>query len=258
MKKKIVIIVAVLALSGVGVAIYFLARPAAAPVVNNTTAEEPADTGPANETPAFDKSQHSLTDAASLWVVVNKLNPIQPQSYVPDDLVLPNVSQRVPGVEQMKLRSEAAAAIEKMFAGAADDGYNLQITTAFRGYNYQNTLYSGYVSSQGQAAADAQSARPGYSEHQTGWAADIRSADNPSTCYLEACFGDMAEGKWLAEHAHEYGFLLRYPADKTAVTGYMYEPWHFRYIGLDLAAEMRAQNITTLEEFFDLPPAPNY
>ncbi len=261
MKKKALVIslniVAALIIGGL--AAYFFAHRAAAPTQQSTTnANSNTDLPPAEEetSNAFDKTQHSLTDPASLWVVVNKLNPLNPQQYAPNDLVLPNVSQRIPGVEQMKLRQAAAASLERMFTAAAAEGLHLQITTAFRGYNYQRTLYTGYVASEGQAAADTQSARPGYSEHQTGWAVDIRPQSGQ--CYLEACFGDMAEGKWLAENAHTYGFLLRYPADKAAVTGYTYEPWHFRYVGQELTAEMRRQNITTLEEFFGLPAAPTY
>ncbi|BDZ54481.1 hypothetical protein GCM10025870_15540 [Agromyces marinus] len=72
------------------------------------------------------------------------------------------------------------------------------------------------------------------------------------------CLADTAEGQWLRDNAHRFGFLLRYPADKVDVTGYQFEPWHFRYIGTELALEMREKGITTLEEFFGLPPAPNY
>ncbi len=206
--------------------------------------------------PEFNKTQYSTTDPASLWVVVNKLHPLNPQTYNPDDLVLPNVSLRIPGAAQMKMRKEAATALEQMFQDAKSAGFNLQITTAHRGYSYQKTLYDGYVAEQGKSVADTQSARPGYSEHQSGWAADIRPESGK--CYLEACFGDMEEGKWLAQNAYSYGFILRYPQGKTDVTGYTYEPWHFRYVGKELAAEMKKQNILTLEEFFGLGPAPDY
>lgn len=236
---------------------YFWAQRVSAPAANGSDQpKQVTDDQPAPKT--FDKSRYSLSDPASSWVVVNKLRPIAPTNYVPTDLMVPNVSQRVPGAEQMKLRTEASAALESMFTAATAAGFDLQITTAFRGYNYQKTLYDGYVASDGQATADNVSARPGYSEHQTGWAADIRAGDKPNQCYLEQCFGAMEEGKWLAAHAHEYGFLLRYPADKVAVTGYTYEPWHFRYIGTELATEMHDQSITTLEEFFGLSAATNY
>lgn len=156
----------------------------------------------------------------------------------------------------MQMRSAAATALEKMFAGAANAGYKLQISTAYRGYAYQKQLYDGYVTSAGQAAADQESARPGYSEHQTGLAVDIRSASN--TCSLEACFGTTPEGEWLAANAYRYGFLLRYPQDKESVTGYEYEPWHFRYIGTDLSNELYNDHVQTLEEFFHVSGGTTY
>jgi D-alanyl-D-alanine carboxypeptidase len=130
------------------------------------------------------------------------------------------------------------------------------LSSGYRSYDYQVGLYNGYVKSQGQATADTQSARPGYSEHQTGLAVDIEPASKK--CELDACFADTPEGKWLVANAYKYGFILRYTQDKTAVTGYAYEPWHFRYVGTPLATEMHNQNVATLEEFFNLPVAPDY
>ncbi len=98
---------------------------------------------------------------------------------------------------------------------------------------------------------------PGYSEHQTGLAVDLAPVPAQG-CNLEICFGSMPQGKWLAANCWQYGFLLRYPADKVAVTGYQYEPWHFRYIGIPLATEMHNEGVETMEEFFGLPAAPNY
>ena len=150
----------------------------------------------------------------------------------------------------MQMRAVTATALEQMFSAAKLDGINLQVVSAYRSYSYQQTLYSGYVSEVGQAAADEESARPGYSEHQTGLAVDIGAANG--VCVLEACFGSTPEGEWLAANAYKYGFLLRYPADKTAITGYEYEPWHFRYIGTALSDEMHKEGIQTLEEFFNV------
>lgn len=207
-------------------------------------------------TDSFSKTQFSTTDPTSLWVIVNKQHPLQPATYAPSDLRYPNVTLRVPGQTEMQMRNAAATALEKMFAGAESAGYKLQVSTAYRGYSYQKTLYDGYVANAGQAAADQESARPGYSEHQTGLAVDIRSQSDK--CSLEACFGTMPEGKWLAANAYKYGFLLRYPADKVSVTGYEYEPWHFRYIGVDLSQELHKQNIQTLEEFFGVTGGTTY
>ncbi len=256
MKKKIIIVAVIAVLIGVGGAFFIKSRGISEESSQQKSYTQSNKTTDKKQAPEFNKTQFSTTDPASLWVVVNKQHPLNPQTYNPDDLVLPNVSLRIPGAAQMKMRKEAATAIEQMFQDAKSAGLNLQITTAHRGYAYQKTLYDGYVAEQGKSVADTQSARPGYSEHQSGWAADIRPESGK--CYLEACFGDMEEGKWLAENAHSYGFILRYPQGKTDITGYTYEPWHFRYVGKELAAEMKKQNILTLEEFFGLGPAPDY
>lgn len=204
----------------------------------------------------FNKTQHSLTDPSSIWVVVNKKRSLQPANYIPANLVTPSVLLRVPDSESMQLRADVALALKDMFASAEAAGAPLMLSSAYRSYTYQVNLYNGYVMDEGQAQADKSSARPGFSEHQTGLAMDVEPADK--SCEVQACFADTAAGKWLATNAWQHGFLLRYPADKTTVTGYEFEPWHFRYIGKELAAEMHAKNITTLEEFFGLPAAPNY
>jgi len=144
-----------------------------------------------------------------------------------------------------------------MVAAAKQAGITLNLQSGYRSYNFQVTLYNRYVQQQGQAVADTQSARPGYSEHQTGFAADLGGTSQPS-CNVEACFGDTPEGKWLAAHASEYGFIIRYPADRDSTTGYVYEPWHVRYVGTELAAEMRAKGVATLEDFFGTGNAASY
>lgn len=156
----------------------------------------------------------------------------------------------------MQMRAITASALEQLFAGAKADGIDLQVVSSYRSYTYQQTVYDSYISSQGQAAADTFSARPGYSEHQTGLAVDIGGTDN--VCDLSQCFGSAPEGEWLAANAYKYGFLLRYPADKVAITGYEYEPWHFRYIGTYLSEEMHKDSIQTLEEFFDVSGGTTY
>jgi zinc D-Ala-D-Ala carboxypeptidase len=102
--------------------------------------------------------------------------------------------------------------------------------------------------------SDPTTAPPGRSEHQTGLAIDIGSESG--YCSLAECFADTPEGQWLAANAWRFGFLLRYPADKIDITGYTFEPWHYRYIGVDLSTEMHERGVTTLEEFFGLPAAP--
>ena len=203
--------------------------------------------------PAFDKSAMSIDDPASLWVVSDKLRPLSPVDYVPSDLVTIDVASQNPPV----FRREAGDALLALFAaGEAEGAGQFQVQSAYRSYATQVSVYQGWVDRLGQAQADIQSARPGHSEHQTGLVADISPI--PLSCALQACFGDTAQGQWLAANAWRYGWLLRYPADKTAVTGFTYEPWHFRYVGVPLATELHTTGVTTLEEFFGLPAAPTY
>ncbi|MBL3698715.1 M15 family metallopeptidase [Leucobacter luti] len=221
----------------------------------------PADTAAPTATPTpeptplvpeFDPSAHSIDDPTSIWVVSNKLRPLTPVDFAPEDLVMPE------GVENefsQPLREAAARAAEQFVGAAAVAGQQVRIISAYRDYDTQVSLYDGYVARDGQDAADTYSARPGHSEHQTGLVIDL---DDHGDCYLAACFGETPAGSWLALHAFEYGFIVRYPAGKEDVTGFMPEPWHFRYVGAELAAEMRDRRITTLEEFFELPPAPGY
>lgn len=206
---------------------------------------------------SFNKKQFSLDDPTSLWVIVNKHRPLDPKKYVPADLAPPHVPLRITSsTDEMSLRPEAARALEKLYQDAKQSGVELMVASAYRGYMYQQSLYYTYVERQGQAEADTQSARPGHSEHQTGWAVDVE----PTTrkCEVEACFADTPEGKWVAANAYKYGFVIRYQKDEQATTGYIYEPWHLRYVGKALAEELHKQGDPTLEEFFGLEAAPDY
>jgi len=221
-----------------------------------TDAARPAPTAsptPIALVPRFDKAARSHDDPASIWVVVDKYRPLQPVDFTPPDLVV----VPVPHVWEPQLRREASDAVVALFAAfTAETGLQLQSQSSYRSYPTQVSVYNDDVSAHGQAVADTSTARPGTSEHQTGLAIDISAL--PSKCSLDACFGATPQGTWLAQNAWKYGFLLRYPEDKVAVTGYAYEPWHFRYIGIDLATEMHTEGVTTLEEFFGLPAAPTY
>ncbi len=219
-----------------------------------TSSTTPQKTNPAK--PVFDKTRYSISDPNSLWVVVNKQRPLNPKTYAPTDLVVPNAPLRVPGNDSMQLRAETASAMETMFAAAKAAGDPLMVSSGYRSYNYQVSLYGSYVAAHGQASADTFSARPGYSEHQTGLAVDVEPLDKQ--CDVDQCFANTPAGEWITAHAYEYGFFIRYPADKVAVTGFEYEPWHLRYVGKELALEMHTTHTETLEEFFGLPAAPNY
>ena len=203
--------------------------------------------------PTFDRAARSIDDPNSIWVVVDKLRPLTPTDYAPDDLV----DVPIPFANPPQLRQEASDAVVAMFSTfTAETGLALQSQSAYRSFDAQTRVYNNDVGNLGQAGADLSTARPGTSEHQTGLTIDISA--QPGQCSLDACFADTPHGQWLAANAWRFGFLLRYPADKIPVTGYEFEPWHFRYIGIELATEMHNTGVTTLEEFFGLPAAPSY
>ncbi|CAN5542969.1 hypothetical protein BH09ACT4_BH09ACT4_17930 [soil metagenome] len=225
--------------------------PSSTPIPTPSTTPTPRPDAPLKLT--FDRRQFSIDDPASLWVVVNKLRPLDPKSYAASDLV----QTPVPFVNSPVLRKEAADQIVAMFAAYTDEtGNKMQAQSAYRSYDTQVGVYNGWVASLGQAGADQTSARPGHSEHQTGLAMDISSV--PNVCALDQCFAKTDQGKWLAANAYKWGFILRYPNKMTKITGYEFEPWHYRYVGILLATEMHTTGIATMEQFFDLPAAPDY
>lgn len=199
--------------------------------------------------------QHSLTDPASPWLVVNKHRPLASPQYAPSDLVQPNVPLAVSG-EAALLNSTTAAAAEQLFAAAAAEGVTLTLASGYRSYATQVATYGSYVSSQGQAQADTASARPGYSEHQTGWAFDI--GDGGGACGFQPCFAEQPAAVWTKAQAHRFGFVVRYPWMFHEITGYYYESWHLRFIGVDAATDMAKRGVATLEEYFGLEAAPAY
>ena len=200
----------------------------------------------------------SLSDPTSISVVVNKLRPLVPNTYEPNDLVVPSFPHRANITDtESHVSQKIVSDLEAMVAAASAAGKQLNLQSGYRSYNFQISLYNGYVESQGQSVADSQSARPGYSEHQTGLAADLGSVSSPE-CNVMQCFADTPEGKWLAVNAYKYGFIIRYPAGKQSVTGYEYEPWHIRYVGKQIALNMHNRNTETLEEYYKLSPAPDY
>lgn len=201
---------------------------------------------------AFDPTLYSVDEPSSLWVVVNKARPLSVIDYAPDNLVAPEL----PSAFAPLLRADAARALAEMFDAATADGVGLMIQSSYRGYALQVRIKRESVERWGQQVSDSRSARAGHSEHQTGLAVDLTGENGQ--CTLEACFGETVEGKWLAENSWKFGFILRYLEGTTDVTGYIYEPWHFRYVGEELAREIWLQGYPTLEEFFGLPPAPDY
>ncbi|GAA1680584.1 hypothetical protein GCM10010977_20970 [Citricoccus zhacaiensis] len=205
--------------------------------------------GPA-ASPSAPLADHDSPD--SVHVLVNKLNPLDPADYAPQDLRGPDVPA---SKASMELRDEAAGAAEDLFAAASADEVDLTLVSAYRSYGYQQGTYGGWVERYGQAEADRISARPGFSEHQTGLAIDVGAADG--ACTLEQCFGDTPEGAWVAEHAAEHGWIIRYPDGAEDVTGYSPEPWHLRYVGTEAAAGV-VRSGGVLETAWGFGPAPGY
>lgn len=185
--------------------------------------------------------------AASPVVVVNKRRPLTPVRYTPGPLV---------GVEGPLMRNDAAQQLTRLLSGARAAGVAMVPVSGYRSYDTQASLYASYVQQYGQATADLISARPGHSEHQTGLTIDIGNANG--ACGLQECFGGTPSGVWAAQNAWRYGFIVRYPQGQTSITGYAYEPWHLRYVGLTIASEMRSHNLSTLEHYMGLPAAPSY
>lgn len=218
-----------------------------------TATATPTLTPTPTPTPTFNTALYSIDDPTSLWVIVNKTRPMNPITYIPSDLLRANIS----AIQDLRMRAEVGAASEAMFAAAQSEaGISLSLLSAFRSFEAQTRIYNGWVGSLGQEGADLTSARPGHSEHQTGLAIDLGTT--PALCSLDPCFATTPAGEWLAANAHRFGFILRYSEGSTPITGYEFEPWHYRYVGLELAAELNALGNPTLEEFFGLPPAPDY
>lgn len=193
-----------------------------------------------------------IDDSDSVIVVVNKRRPLKPQNYVPS---LVHVDVR--HLWSPLLRAEAAEPLVSMFAAfEAETGLQLRLQNSYRSYATQTDTYSYHVATKGQAQADRGSARPGHSEHQTGLALDVDGVG--FGCSIQQCFGDLVHGQWLEANAWRFGWVIRYPDGYEHITGYDWEPWHLRYVGVEVSTAMHKQGIATLEEYFGLEAAPTY
>jgi D-alanyl-D-alanine carboxypeptidase len=207
---------------------------------------EPEEPAPNQEAEGVEKGI-LIENPDSLDVIVNKKRNL-PENYVPEDLTaLTDIPTVLSNPEVNQLRKAAYEALKELFDAAKEEGYELHARSGYRSYYTQASLYTSYVENYGKAAADKYSAKPGQSEHQTGLSMDI-------TCEainykLDTTFGETEEGKWVAENAHRYGFIIRYPKGKEDITGYAYEPWHIRYLGVELAEKIYESGLT-LEEYF--------
>ncbi len=249
--RRTLVALTIILLVIIGVVIYLVSKKPQqkalpSPVGNSNSQTKPQTTpspapAPTPEPVKPTPTPASVSDPSSLTAVINKQRPL-PAGYVPPNLV---------AVAGGTVRSEAATNLNQLLQDAQSAGVGMKIISSYRSYATQQSTYNGWVARDGVAQADTYSARPGYSEHQTGLAIDLGNG----TCDLEICFGTTASGIWLKNNAPKYGFVIRYPQGKTSVTGYQYEPWHIRYIGSNYARQV---GDLTLEEYFKLPAAPSY
>ena len=180
--------------------------------------------------------------------MVNKQRPLNPKTYIPKPLAYVNGAP---------LRKDAAVALGQMAAAMKKAGAGtLWLNSGYRSYATQVVVHDRDVRMLGLIAGEKLAARPGYSEHQTGLAADVSALGQG--CQIQVCFAKTKAGKWLAANSWQYGFVLRYENGLTPTTGYQFEPWHFRFIGVEAATDYRSKSSKSLEGYWGLPPAPSY
>jgi LAS superfamily LD-carboxypeptidase LdcB len=221
--------------------------PDAQNLVETDDEDTGADQPPAGESAdTIDLPLLVIADGDYLMALVVK-DTILKSDYVPPDL------QPVPAYMKpaysMQLRARALEHLEQLYQAAADDGIELAIRSAYRSYSTQKGLFEDYAKRYGEEEANRFSARPGQSEHQLGTTVDFGG----TSVDFKAAFGETPQGLWLAENAWRFGFAMSYPAGKEHITGYIFEPWHYRYIGVDNATEWRSSG-KTLKEFLESKP----
>lgn len=175
-------------------------------------------------------------------VTVRELTVMDGCTYV-DGILIANKTYGMPETYDPGMLPETEQAFNALQADAKDLGLNIYESSGYRTYQYQISVYKSMCDAYGEDYACMYSARPGYSEHQTGYTVDCNSIDNT--------FAETAEGQWLADNCHNYGFIIRYPEGKEDITGYAYESWHIRYVGIEAATEIYEQGLT-LEEYLDV------
>ena len=172
--------------------------------------------------------------------LINKYNRIN-KEYKPNDLVIPQLNNP----NKLYLRKDASESYEKMVNDMQKENLNIYLESAYRSYPYQTYLYNKYKDKDGIEKADTYSARPGYSEHQLGLSFDLKTKE-----YSYEEFDKSDEFIWLTNNCYKYGFILRYPKDKESITGYNYEPWHYRYVGKTVSKSMKNKDITFDEYYY--------
>lgn len=185
--------------------------------------------------PAPKPALKEIADGNYLLALVTKQTTLG--RYAPSDLV--RIPQSMRPSRELYLRKEAFTHLEKLMADAERDGVKLSIVSAYRSYSYQEVLFNRYAKQHGEKEANRFSARPGQSEHQLGTTIDFGG----TSVDLTTAYGDTLQGRWLAENAYKYGFVMSYPPGMEAITGYIYEPWHYRYIGVEEALKWKESGL---------------
>ena len=255
-----------------GLSIYFRSHPikveAPEPAIENLPEEKETDktppdsdpSEPANNTgddtetagenisePEETPLPSALTDPNSVTVLVNKNHSLK-ADFVPSDLSEPYVNSTG---DVIQISSKAAESLKEMINAAKEADIQIYLTSGYVSYDTQEDYYTDRVTLVGEAEANRIIAKAGFSEHQTGLAVDF--SNEPTGMGITSAFAETAAGKWLYEHAYEYGFILRYPEGKESITGYTWQPWHYRYVGSDVSGAMHAVSPDlTFEEYYHI------
>jgi len=226
------------------IGIWFHNNPSS-PVINTDPEENADGTGEGETEPAPLPAE--LTDPSSITVLVNKTHSL-PADYVPEKLVTPYVNSTS---DVIQVSSKAADQLKEMVTKAAEDEVTLYLTAGYISYETQDDYFHDRAGMVGEAEANKVIAKAGFSEHQTGLAFDF--SDEASGTATTVAFAETKAGQWLIKHSWEYGFILRYPEGKESVTGYSYQPWHYRFVGRDTAKKMHetAEDLT-MEEYYNV------
>ena len=193
------------------------------------------------ETPSSKPSTNDTTFTTSKGYSGKIINGV---TYI-DEILVVNKTYSLPSTYGSGLTKETQNAFDKMVAAATLEGLKIWLSSGYRSYGAQNRIYNNYVKRDGKEKADTYSARPGHSEHQSGLAFDVNQINDT--------FNNSPEAIWLSNNCYKYGLILRYPKDKSDVTGYKYESWHFRYVGVELATKLYNNgDWITLEEYYGI------
>lgn len=205
------------------------------------------DENSTEETNSSEPLPSELTEPSSITVLVDKYHSL-PADYVPSDLAEPYVNSTG---EVIQVSAKAADSLKELINAANEAEIPIYLTGGYISYDTQEDYYLDRAKLVGEAEASKTTPKAGYSEHQTGLAVDF--SNEPTGLGISASFAETDTGKWLYAHAHEYGFILRYPEGKESITGYSYFPWHYRYVGKDIASAMYEKSPDlTFEEYFNI------